>query len=34
MGVAAAQATTLDELSQLLTASIARPGPFLIELLL
>jgi acetolactate synthase-1/2/3 large subunit len=34
MGVPAAQAATLDELNHLLTASIARPGPFLIELLI
>jgi len=32
MGVEAARAETLDELGTLLEASIARPGPFLIEL--
>jgi acetolactate synthase-1/2/3 large subunit len=34
MGVAAAQATTLDDLTTQLTASIERPGPYLIELLI
>jgi acetolactate synthase-1/2/3 large subunit len=34
MGVEAARAETLDELNDLLAASIARPGPFLIELMI
>jgi hypothetical protein len=34
MGVPAAQATTLEDLTQLLTTSLTRPGPFLIELLI
>ena len=33
MGVEAARAETLDELGTLLAASVARPGPFLIELI-
>jgi thiamine pyrophosphate-dependent acetolactate synthase large subunit-like protein len=34
MGVPAARATSLDELNTHLAASLARPGPFLIELLI
>jgi acetolactate synthase-1/2/3 large subunit len=34
MGVPAARATSLDALNQLLAASLAEPGPFLIELLI
>jgi acetolactate synthase-1/2/3 large subunit len=34
MGVEAARAETLDELNDLLAASVARPGPFLIELMI
>ncbi len=34
MGVPAARATGLDELNTLLAASLTRPGPFLIELIL
>jgi acetolactate synthase-1/2/3 large subunit len=34
MGIPAARAASLDELNELLAASIARPGPFLIELLI
>ena len=33
MGVEAAQATTLDQVADLMAQSFARPGPFLIELL-
>jgi hypothetical protein len=32
MGVPAARAASLDELTPLLAASFERPGPFLIEL--
>ena len=34
MGIPAARATTLDELNTELSASLARPGPTLIELVL
>jgi len=34
MGVPAATANDLDELNELLAASVATPGPFLIELLI
>ena len=34
MGVSAARAETLAELNDLLAASLARPGPFLIELII
>jgi acetolactate synthase-1/2/3 large subunit len=34
MGVEAARAENLDELNDLLAASVARPGPFLIELMI
>lgn len=34
MGVEAAQATTLDQVADLLAQSFARPGPFLIELMI
>jgi acetolactate synthase-1/2/3 large subunit len=34
MGVAAARAATMDALNDLLAASIAKPGPFLIELMI
>ena len=33
MGVEAAQATTLDQVGDLMAQSFSRPGPFLIELL-
>jgi acetolactate synthase-1/2/3 large subunit len=34
MGVPASRATTLDELSAQLAASVAQPGPHLIELVI
>ncbi len=34
MGVPAARATSLDELNTHLAASLERPGPFLIELII
>jgi acetolactate synthase-1/2/3 large subunit len=34
MGVEAAQATTLDQVGDLMAQSFARPGPFLIELVI
>jgi acetolactate synthase-1/2/3 large subunit len=34
MGVEAAQAGTLDALGDLMAQSFARPGPFLIELMI
>jgi acetolactate synthase-1/2/3 large subunit len=34
MGVAAGRAASMDELNELLAASLAAPGPFLIELII